>query len=230
MDSTARAQVRLILDDLVIRTKKATETRIKRIYAKKNAAGMLRSGSTIKSVVIAVEEIAAGFVTACIDQVAPVAKDTEAFAMVQESIEGLLRFMGGIVNEAIHTATARDLNSSPAIFSAANELWGASKEALHRQLEIHRYSFTVPHKGEVDRILHAPAAKKNRGGKPLAAHWDELWAAIAVKLYNGDLQPKTQADIERTMKDWLIANELDASDSAVRERARALWRKLESKE
>ncbi len=35
--------------------------------------------------------------------------------------------------------------------------------------------------------------------KPLAAHWDEMWAAVAVMLYTGDLQPRTQADIERAM-------------------------------
>lgn len=45
-------------------------------------------------------------------------------------------------------------------------------------------------------------------------------------LYAGDLQPKTQADIERAMKDWLASQELDVGDTSVRERARHLWVKL----
>ena len=108
MDSTAREQVRLILDDLEIRTKKETDARVKRIYAKKNAAGMLRSGSTIKGVVGAAEEIATEFITAATNQIATVAKDTEAFVMVEESVEELVRFMGDKVNDAIITATRGD--------------------------------------------------------------------------------------------------------------------------
>jgi hypothetical protein len=54
-----------------------------------------------------------------------------------------------------------------------------------------------------------------------------MWAAISVALYTGDLQPKTQADIERAMHDWLASNSIDAGDTAVRTRARKLWHKLE---
>jgi hypothetical protein len=42
----------------------------------------------------------------------------------------------------------------------------------------------------------------------------------------GDLKAKTQADIERAMKDWLAAHGLDVSDSSVRDRARKLWVRL----
>jgi hypothetical protein len=71
---------------------------------------------------------------------------------------------------------------------------------------------------------------KNKGGRPAAAHWDELWAAIAVMLYLGDLKPRRQADIERAMKDWLVSKDLDAGDTPVRDRARVLWSKLEGAE
>jgi hypothetical protein len=45
-------------------------------------------------------------------------------------------------------------------------------------------------------------------------------------LYTGDLKPKTQADIERAMKEWLCAHDFDAGDTAVRSRARKLWQEL----
>jgi hypothetical protein len=57
-----------------------------------------------------------------------------------------------------------------------------------------------------------------------------MWAALAVMLYTGDLQPKTQADIERAMKDWLAARDLHVGDTAVRGRARQLWQKLQEAE
>ncbi len=68
----------------------------------------------------------------------------------------------------------------------------------------------------------------NRGGKPLAAHWDELWSSIAVQLWNGDLQPKTQADIKRAMLEWFTAKEIDVGETAVTDRARQLWLKIEA--
>jgi hypothetical protein len=54
-----------------------------------------------------------------------------------------------------------------------------------------------------------------------------MWVAIAVALYTGDLQPRTQADIERAMKDWLASNNVDVGDTAVRGRARKLWQKVQ---
>ena len=68
------------------------------------------------------------------------------------------------------------------------------------------------------------------GGRPLAKHWDEMWAAIAVKLYLGDLKPQTQAEIERAMKDWFAAHDIDVGDTPVRDRARTLWCALQQAE
>ena len=67
----------------------------------------------------------------------------------------------------------------------------------------------------------------NRGGKPLAKHWDEVWAQIAFQLWNGDLQPETQADIKRAMFAWFNAREIEVGDTAITQRARQLWRLLE---
>jgi hypothetical protein len=54
-----------------------------------------------------------------------------------------------------------------------------------------------------------------------------MWAAIAANLFNGDLKPNTQADIERAIADWIAANGFDATASTIRERARMLWRLIE---
>lgn len=66
------------------------------------------------------------------------------------------------------------------------------------------------------------------GGRPPKPFWDQLWAAIAAQLHNGDLDPKRQADIERAMHDWLVANSHDAGETAVRAKARLLWDAISS--
>ena len=64
----------------------------------------------------------------------------------------------------------------------------------------------------------------------MARHWDEMWAAIAVMLYIGDLKPETQSGIEAAMKDWFARHDLNVGDTPVRDRARALWRRLQAAE
>jgi len=76
-----------------------------------------------------------------------------------------------------------------------------------------------------DELLQNAAQQYNE--PPAVVPRDEMWAAIAVELFTGDLQPKSQADIERAMKNWLGSMDIDFGDTAVRTRARQLWRKLE---
>jgi hypothetical protein len=193
---------------------------------------VLQSGATIKSVVTALEEIGADFVTRCTDQVASVAKDAEAFALIQQTVENFLRYISGTVEDAAKKASGvpRAAVKFHGIFTAGDNLFNESRTHLLRQLEIQRFTFTVPQARPMLTPARAPSPdasnQRNRGGKPLADHWDQMWAAIAVMLYLGDLKPKTQADIERAMKDWLSAHEFDAGDTAVRGRARKLWQEL----
>ena len=97
-------------------------------------------------------------------------------------------------------------------------------------MELHRFSFIVAYKSPAPAVTSAAVVVKAKGGKPLAAHWDEMWAAMAVALHVGDLNPKTQADIERAMSDWLASKDIDAAESSIRKRAQQLWRKLEEAE
>lgn len=66
----------------------------------------------------------------------------------------------------------------------------------------------------------------SKGGRPPASYWDDLWSAMATQLYEGDLQPKRQADIEKAMQDWASANGHEPAVSTIRDRARKLWLSL----
>jgi hypothetical protein len=72
------------------------------------------------------------------------------------------------------------------------------------------------------------SANRPKGGRPAAEWWDDLWVEICRQLYVGDLQPKSQGDIERAMLDWLATKGQSAAHSTVRGRARKLWSAIET--
>lgn len=232
MDKDARAQIRLILEDADAQFRRAIEDRLRAIYAKHAATGLLQSGATVKVSLTSMEELAAKLIAQVVDQVSVVAKDVEAFAMIQELVENALRFLDdqieGVASMASGKKGVQDKHSP--LFEAAKSNFAEGRKHLVRQLEIHRFAFTVPQIRAPSKAAASPTVGKSRGGKPLAAHWDEMWATLAVMLYEGDLQPKTQADVERAMKDWLAQQGIDAGDTAVRARARQLWQKLKASE
>lgn len=62
------------------------------------------------------------------------------------------------------------------------------------------------------------------GGRPPKPFWEPLLIEMARQLYVGDLKPKTQADIERAMHDWLVKSGHEAGETPVRDRARLLFK------
>jgi hypothetical protein len=68
----------------------------------------------------------------------------------------------------------------------------------------------------------------NPGGRQAAAWWDDLWVEICRQLYSGDLKPSRQADIASAMLKWTSDNGHEPAESTIRERARKLWKALES--
>ena len=63
-------------------------------------------------------------------------------------------------------------------------------------------------------------AAKNVGGRPPAAFSDEMMCAIWALIYQGDLQPKTQADVEKAMLDWTSERGHELGTTLARQKAR----------
>lgn len=76
----------------------------------------------------------------------------------------------------------------------------------------------------------APTAPVNRGGRPKKEWWDDLWVEMCRQIYEGDLQPKKQVDIEKAMADWAIQQGHEASDNLFRPKARLLFAALTKKD
>jgi hypothetical protein len=66
----------------------------------------------------------------------------------------------------------------------------------------------------------------NKGGRPRKEFWDDLLIAMFVKIWNGELTPQSQADIERAMLDWAQENGEQLGDTSVKGPAKKLFRSL----
>lgn len=231
MDPRLREQIRLILDDATDRARKAASERLQAVYADRNRRGLLRSSITVDGAIESLEEDASRYVAECVDRVAAMDKSTEAFAMLAEATQGFLTFLTAKFDDAARKGLGGrgEQSRAPNFDDQFTKMWREVCARSTRQLEIHRFTFTMPSPAaEALASVGVVPHKKNKGGKPLARHWDEMWAEIAVRLWNGDLQPQSQADVTRAMLEWLSANNIDAGESTVVPRARQLWQKIEA--
>jgi hypothetical protein len=196
----------------------------------------VRFDATVKLAVSAVDEIASDLITQCIDHVSAIAKDLDAFAMIEESIERFLRFLPRDVEASAGWLNGRDVDA----LTAALEDFVSSPDHLWRQLERHRFVFTVPFPPGDAHFVKDPhpsdvvddkSSKRIwKGGRPPADWWDDLWIEICRQLFTGDLKPAKQAHVENAMKTWAAQNGHDVGDSSIRPRARKLFSAITSKD
>lgn len=232
MDTEERQQVRLILNDAHDNAHRLIELATKELYAQASAAHTLRSGDTLTKKIALSEREGAKFISDTLDRISQVAMDIEAFQMFGEQLE---RFFNEMRNDLENDKVIPIVLNHSETGAAGKAFWQMFDETiarLKRQKDIRMFSFTKPAPSSRTEFASresnaAKAPVKNNGGKPLARHWDSMWAAIAVQLYFGDLKPETQADIERAMLEWLAAENIDAGETSVRNRARILWQKIE---
>lgn len=230
MDAIERAQVRQILNVLDETFRSDLKDGLDRINAELPTEELLRCSNTAKRVVDFIDELLAAFVTSAVDQAATVAMNRDCYAMLEEAVMGVQRGLDRHLEATIRSdSRAGDGN-------AARQMLESVKRKAREQLALHRRSFAglAPSESIFGRLLPAgfleavsKPTKPTKSGRPLADHWDRLWAETAAALYHGDLQPKRQADIETFMAQCLDGAGLDVATSTVRKRARILWDRLQ---
>lgn len=189
------------------------------MFAEHAARGTLRSGSTVKVALRAMDEVGAEFIQECVNQVALVEKDADAFVAISDSVGRHIKFLESQVRRAATKANVFDLDRLGMLAEV--------EKRLERELALHRFPFTMPSTAPSAPKGAAPPVSSGRvGGRPSAAFWDDMWASVASDLYDGTLIPRTQADIERAMFDWIEKHGQRAAESTVRERARRLWNRI----
>ena len=68
------------------------------------------------------------------------------------------------------------------------------------------------------------AAPEAKGGRPRKEFWDNFWIEICRQIYEGDLKPKSQAELERAMHEWVGNNGYDAGETVIKGAARKLFK------
>lgn len=232
MDERDYGQIRRIIDHGLNLALREIDQRIGGILAANSAKGLLRSGLTIQQTVDAVATTTIKSALVLSDSIKAVNATPEAFAMLQTAILDQLDDLEGRCIKVVKTVSGRPgVPASPSMLKVCGNLFDQFKSDLTAKLDIAGFAFrqtaeTVQQAPQTNEPS-APAREKNKGGKPLAAHWDEMWSSIAVQLYIGDLKPTSQKQVKDAMFAWFDARGIEIGDTAVTERARQLWLKLD---
>lgn len=232
MDDRERERIRLIAThegSLVSRTLKE---QLEAVVADHAAHGRLHSGATIKVSVRAMQTVADAFLDNIGGKIRGVAQSPESFALLSEAMMDFLNECGSEMPRILKLARGgRTVAENDSIGLAGMALFNQMRAEVDARLAILAYEFETPPVTAIEPPLPQGAANPSKvGGRPPAAFWDDLWAAIATALYLGKLFPKCQADLERAMADWLDENGHSAAESTIRARARRLWDRIEASE
>ena len=222
----------LLLERVSDSTKRECERRLERLYAGHAAKGRLQSGATVRQAVQIIEDMCHVFINETTEQVGPVAKSDEAFGLIISQFRQVFLVWKFEVDKAANLATGnKGRERFGSVFESAEKLLADLQIRAERDLEILRLEFICEQSAESSEpsLALEAAPAPNRGGKPLAAHWDAMWAEIAIRLWEGDLKPTKQKDISDAMFAWLSNEGIDAGQTAVTDRARTLWLRVEAK-
>ena len=67
----------------------------------------------------------------------------------------------------------------------------------------------------------------SKGGRPRKEWWDDFWCGVWGQIVHGEVTPKTQADVERAMLDWVSDRGETVAESTIRPMARRLFAEWE---
>jgi hypothetical protein len=199
------------------------DERIRVIYAQHGATGRLQSGLTIKAAVAAMDETLSKLIPEMAQRVSGVLLSAAAFTELNATVQQILDEYHERLPGVVRTADGRQGRETAdrSVVTAAETLFANWRIDLEGQLAILAYDFELP--APATPIESPVPGVVKKGGRPPKDFWDDMWAAIAVSLYVGDLKPKTQADVANAMNDWIDRNGLSAAPSTVQSRARRFW-------
>jgi len=232
VDTYEKTQIRLLLEHLTSESRRSNSIKQGEMRDEHTAKGQVCSVATVSRTVSISEVEARDFIKNACEQVGEVSKTIEAFDMIFSSLLEIYENWEYHVDEAKIFMASDGGKRSEALEGMADILLIDLKRRLFRELQIHRFAFARASRIALHNhpapVSSLPAQPKNKGGKPLAAHWDGMWAEIATQIYLGDLKPTSQKQIKDAMFAWFNAKGIDAGDTAVTERARQLWQKIEA--
>lgn len=160
-----------------------------------------------------------------VSQIAPVSRTFQAFGEVQAEMGRWLRACDDELKQVARTRQSNRLQERGTTLEIGRGELRKVAEDIERRLKIEKFDFEYRATNQNRTNTRVEPLK---GGRPPAQFWDDMWAAIATALYCGDLKPKSQADLQRAMAEWIEGNGYSAADSTVKARARRLWGLIET--
>lgn len=233
MDERQKLQIGLIVAQQSRQLRAILITRMDALKSDHAARGILQSGMTIKAAAQIVSDAIERLSGELLAEADRICRDLAAFDLVSDAVSNAIGTGEELFWPVVKLATGKpERPLDPSVERAAGELIANLKNDTEARLGIARFDFDAPigqgpnlEGTQDDRPPSTP-----KGGRPPAEFWDDLWSAIAIDLYTGVLVPKSQADIERAMNDWISAKNRSCANSTVRKRARKLWDGLRAAE
>ena len=214
----------MVLRDAVKEYKQALNGRLQAMYALHASKGRLHSGATIRVAIRTMDELASDAVQSTAAKVLEIARDSDTFDAFRAAVSDLIEFFRDEMPTIVRMASGRmpcEPNSS--VEDAALALFTEMESKIERKVEIAQFQFST---GPQRETLPDPTGASSKTGRRPSPFWDDMWASIARDLYEGDLNPQTQADIEAAMLRWIENHGHSAAVSTVRARARRLWDRI----
>jgi hypothetical protein len=75
---------------------------------------------------------------------------------------------------------------------------------------------------------HEAPERPRPGGRLPQTWWDDMWCDVWALIYQGDLKPTSQADVERAMQAWAENSGKPLAEATARVKARKLFKALRS--
>ncbi len=233
MDERKKLQIGLIVAQQSRQLRAVLITRMDALKSDHAALGILQSGMTIKAAAQIVSDAIERLSGELLAEADRICRDLEAFELVSDAVRNAIDIGEEVFWPVVKLATGKPESPiDPSVERAAGELIANLRNDTEARLGIARFDFDAPvsQGPTVEVTQDDPPPSTSKGGRPPAEFWDDLWSAMAIDLYTGALVPKSQADIERAMNEWISAKNQSCANSTVRKRARKLWDGLRAAE
>ena len=221
MSSSTERHVELVLQDAVRDYKQALNGRLQAMYSNHSSKGRLHSGATVRAAIRIMDDLACDAVQSTAAKVRDIPRDGDAFVAFRTAMADLIEFFRDEMPTVVRMASGRmpcEPNSS--VEAAALALFSEMESKIERKVDIVEFQLSPPPR---EQTPPTPTEQVSKTGRRPAPFWDDMWASIARDLYEGDLKPHTQADVEQAMLRWIEDHGHSAAVSTVRARARRLW-------
>jgi hypothetical protein len=221
VSSSTHRHVELALQDAVRDYKQALNGLLQAMYADHASKGRLQSGATVRAAIRIMDDLACDAVQSTAATVRDISRDADAIVAFRTAMSDLIEFFRDEMPTVVRMASGRmpcEPNSS--VEAAALTLFSEMESKIERKIGIAEFQLS-PQPG--DQTSPTATERISKTGRRPAPFWDDMWASIACDLYEGDLKPQTQADVELAMLRWIEDNGYSAAVSTVRARARRLW-------